>query len=152
MKRFLYSIILALPLLVCCTKEESPVDTALRASLWAYQEQEAVFTKKGLTLSGNAAYRAVVTIVSGSTTAHKQWSAEIAGNPTWAKVEKIKLRKDFDGTYEGEDMQVWYDGVSITVEQNLDRAKTHIKLVSDMEAKWDEMNRIVAKVAAAVRK
>ena len=28
-------------------------------------------------------------------------------------------------------------------EQNLDRAKTHIKLVSDMEAKWDEMNRIV---------
>ena len=123
MKRFLYSIILALPLLVCCTKEESAVDTSLRASLWAYQEQEAVFTKKGLTLSGNAAYRAVVTIVSGSTTADKQWSAEIAGNPTWAKVEKIKLRKDFDGTYEGEDMQVWYDGVSITVEQNLDRAR-----------------------------
>ena len=28
-------------------------------------------------------------------------------------------------------------------EQNLDRTRTHIKLVSDMEAKWDEMNRIV---------
>lgn len=28
-------------------------------------------------------------------------------------------------------------------EQNLDRARTHIKLVSDMEAKWDEMHRIV---------
>ena len=27
--------------------------------------------------------------------------------------------------------------------QNLDRARTHIKLVSDMEAKWEEMNRIV---------
>ena len=28
-------------------------------------------------------------------------------------------------------------------EQNLYRTRTHIKLVSDMEAKWDEMNRIV---------
>ena len=28
-------------------------------------------------------------------------------------------------------------------EQNLDRTRTHIKLVSDMEAKWEEMNRIV---------
>jgi len=28
-------------------------------------------------------------------------------------------------------------------EQNLDRTRTHIKLVSDMEAKWDEMTRIV---------
>ena len=28
-------------------------------------------------------------------------------------------------------------------EQNLDRTRTHIKLVSDMEEKWDDMNRIV---------
>ena len=28
-------------------------------------------------------------------------------------------------------------------EQNLDRARSHIKLVSDMENKWDEMERII---------
>ncbi len=37
-------------------------------------------------------------------------------------------------------------------EHNLIRARTQIKLVADMETKWDEMNRIVAKVAAEVRK
>jgi len=31
--------------------------------------------------------------------------------------------------------------------QNLDRTRTHIKLVSDMEAKWEEMNRIVHEIA-----
>lgn len=29
-------------------------------------------------------------------------------------------------------------------EHNLDRARTHIKLVSDMESKWDEMEKIIA--------
>ena len=27
--------------------------------------------------------------------------------------------------------------------QNLDRCRTHIKLIKDMEAKWDRMNMIV---------
>ncbi len=36
-------------------------------------------------------------------------------------------------------------------EHNLIRARTQIKLVADMQSKWDEMNRIVAKVAAEVR-
>ena len=36
-------------------------------------------------------------------------------------------------------------------EHNLVRARTQLKLVSDMNAKWDEMNAIVAKVAAQVR-
>ena len=30
--------------------------------------------------------------------------------------------------------------------QNLDRARTHIKLALDMESKWDEMVRIVERV------
>lgn len=36
-------------------------------------------------------------------------------------------------------------------EHNLIRARTQIKLVADMQKKWDEMNRIVAEVAARVR-
>ena len=36
-------------------------------------------------------------------------------------------------------------------EHNLIRARTQIKLAADMEKKWDEMNRIVAEVAAQVR-
>ncbi|MBE6974458.1 MAG: aminoglycoside phosphotransferase family protein [Ruminococcaceae bacterium] len=36
-------------------------------------------------------------------------------------------------------------------EHNLIRARTQIKLAADMEAKWDEMNRIVAEVSAQVR-
>ena len=36
-------------------------------------------------------------------------------------------------------------------EHNLIRARTQIKLVADMQSKWDEMNRIVAEVAAQVR-
>ena len=37
-------------------------------------------------------------------------------------------------------------------EHNLVRARTQIKLVADMEKKMDEMNAIVAKVDAEVRK
>ena len=37
-------------------------------------------------------------------------------------------------------------------EHNLVRARTQIKLVSDMEKKMDEMNAIVARVAAELRK
>ncbi len=36
-------------------------------------------------------------------------------------------------------------------EHNLIRARTQIKLAADMQSKWDEMNRIVTKVAAEVR-
>ena len=34
---------------------------------------------------------------------------------------------------------------------NLDRARTQMKLVADMEAKWDRMNDIVQKAAQKVR-
>ncbi|MBE6976473.1 MAG: aminoglycoside phosphotransferase family protein [Ruminococcaceae bacterium] len=37
-------------------------------------------------------------------------------------------------------------------EHNLVRARTQIKLAADMQSKWDDMNRIVAEVAAQVRK
>ena len=37
-------------------------------------------------------------------------------------------------------------------EHNLVRARTQLKLVADMKEKWDDMNRIVAEVAAQVRK
>jgi hypothetical protein len=37
-------------------------------------------------------------------------------------------------------------------EHNLIRARTQLKLVADMKEKWDDMNRIVAEVAAQVRK
>ena len=33
-------------------------------------------------------------------------------------------------------------------EHNLDRARTQLKLVADMEEKWEEMNRIVTEEAA----
>ena len=36
-------------------------------------------------------------------------------------------------------------------EHNLVRARTQIKLVADMQSKWEDMNRIVAKVAAEHR-
>ena len=36
-------------------------------------------------------------------------------------------------------------------EHNLVRARTQLKLVADMQSKWDEMHRIVAKVAAEIR-
>ncbi len=36
-------------------------------------------------------------------------------------------------------------------EHNLVRARTQIKLVADMQSKWEEMNRIVARVAAEVK-
>lgn len=36
-------------------------------------------------------------------------------------------------------------------DHNLVRARSQMKLVADMEAKWDEMNRIVSKVAREVR-
>lgn len=35
---------------------------------------------------------------------------------------------------------------------NLDRARTQIKLVADMQSKWEEMNQIVARLAAEIRK
>ena len=37
-------------------------------------------------------------------------------------------------------------------QHNLVRARTQLKLVADMKEKWDDMNRIVAEVAAQVRK
>ena len=37
-------------------------------------------------------------------------------------------------------------------DHNLVRARTQIKLVADMEKKMDEMNAIVARVAAEIRK
>ena len=37
-------------------------------------------------------------------------------------------------------------------EHNLVRARTQMKLVADMEKKMDEMNAVVARVAAEVRK
>jgi hypothetical protein len=37
-------------------------------------------------------------------------------------------------------------------EHNLVRARTQLKLVADMKEKWEDMNRIVAEVAAQVRK
>ena len=37
-------------------------------------------------------------------------------------------------------------------DHNLVRARTQLKLVADMQSKWDEMNRIVAKVANQVRR
>ena len=37
-------------------------------------------------------------------------------------------------------------------EHNLIRARTQIRLVADMQSHWDEMNRIVAEIAAEVRK
>ena len=36
-------------------------------------------------------------------------------------------------------------------DHNLVRARTQLKLVADMQSKWDEMNRIVAEVSAQVR-
>ena len=36
-------------------------------------------------------------------------------------------------------------------DHNLVRARTQMKLVADMQSKWDEMNRIVADVARQVR-
>lgn len=36
-------------------------------------------------------------------------------------------------------------------EHNLVRARTQMKLAADMQAKWDDMNRIVAEIAATVR-
>jgi hypothetical protein len=36
-------------------------------------------------------------------------------------------------------------------DHNLVRARTQLRLVADMQSKWDEMNRIVAKVAKEVR-
>lgn len=36
-------------------------------------------------------------------------------------------------------------------DHNLVRARAQMKLVADMEEKWDEMHRIVAQVAAQVR-
>lgn len=36
-------------------------------------------------------------------------------------------------------------------EQNLDRCRTQFKLVADMEAQWEQMHRIVKKVAAAIK-
>lgn len=36
-------------------------------------------------------------------------------------------------------------------EHNLDRARTQLKLVADMQSKWDVMNRIVAETASQVR-
>ena len=37
-------------------------------------------------------------------------------------------------------------------EHNLVRARTQLALVADMQAKWNEMNRIVQEVASQVRK
>ena len=37
-------------------------------------------------------------------------------------------------------------------DHNLVRARTQIKLAADMQNKWEDMNRIVAEVAAQVRK
>ena len=36
-------------------------------------------------------------------------------------------------------------------EHNLDRARTQLKLVADMQNKWEVMNRIVAETASQVR-
>lgn len=130
MKKSLYIILLLFPLLLSCQKEEGAVDTTLKASLWAQGEESATFTMKGKTLSGNDSYRAVVTFVSGKEVGGVDWTPAIQGSPSWASVEKIKIRKDFDGTYPGEDMEVWYDGISITVEPNLDRARRFNLLIS----------------------
>jgi len=61
--------------------------------------------------------------------------------PTGAKLMTLECGMRFLGDYlDGDNyFRIHYDG------QNLDRARTQLKLVADMESKWDDMHNIVRK-------
>jgi len=69
---------------------------------------------------------------------------EIAMLPVGAKMMTLEVGVRFLTDYLDGDK---YFKVAYS-EHNLDRARTQLKLVADMEEKWDEMNRIVAEEAA----
>ncbi|MGM9640406.1 MAG: phosphotransferase enzyme family protein [Faecousia sp.] len=73
--------------------------------------------------------------------------AEIEMMPVGAKVLTLELAMRFLTDYLDGDR--YFKTAYPT--HNLVRARSQMKLVADMEAKWDEMNRIVAKVAGEVR-
>ena len=72
---------------------------------------------------------------------------EIEMMPVGAKVLTLELAMRFLTDYLDGDR--YFKTAYPT--HNLVRARSQMKLVADMEAKWDEMNRIVEKVAGEVR-
>ena len=73
--------------------------------------------------------------------------AEIDTLPLGAKLMTLECGSRFLADYLNGDI---YFHVS-REGHNLDRARTQMKLVADMEAKWDRMNDIVQKAAQKVR-
>ena len=72
---------------------------------------------------------------------------EIEMLPTGAKILTLELAVRFLTDYLDGDRYFKAD----YPEHNLVRARAQMKLVADMEEKWEEMNRIVARVARQVR-
>lgn len=72
---------------------------------------------------------------------------EVAMLPMGALIMTLELATRFLKDYLDGDLYFKTD----YPEHNLVRARTQIKLVADMQSKWEDMNRIVAKVAAEHR-
>ena len=79
--------------------------------------------------------------------ATKLTEREVAMLPMGALVITLELATRFLKDYLDGDLYF----KTAYPEHNLVRARTQIALVADMQAKWDEMNRIVAEVAAKIR-
>ena len=79
--------------------------------------------------------------------ATKLTEREVAMLPMGALVITLELATRFLKDYLDGDLYF----KTAYPEHNLVRARTQIALVADMQAKWDDMNRIVAEVAAKIR-
>ena len=80
--------------------------------------------------------------------ATKLTEREVAMLPMGALVITLELATRFLKDYLDGDLYF----KTAYADHNLVRARTQIKLAADMQNKWEDMNRIVAEVAAQVRK
>mgnify|MGYP000602157132 CR=1 FL=1 len=91
-----------------------------------------------LELSNNRAERSVRPFAIG----RKNWL--FSNTPLGAKIITAELAMRFLKDYLDGDVYFKIDYPT----QNLDRCRTQLKLVADMEAKWPEMQRILHETAA----
>ena len=111
---------------------------AIRFGASAAAEDETDLSKVGLSLQMYEAFTEGFLRACGDRLTEK----EIQTLPLGAKLMTLECGVRFLTDYLNGDT---YFAVS-RPQQNLDRARTQIKLVEDMESKWDEMNAVIARL------
>lgn len=116
---------------------------AIRYGAATAAEDEPDFEKMGLNLHLFGVYARGYLEAAPSLT-----DKEVEMLPMGALIMTLELATRFLKDYIDGDLYFKTD----YPEHNLIRARTQIRLVADMQCHWDEMNRIVAEIAAEVRK